>query len=66
MADSDRKILAIIEDDVILAKALDSVLSKIGYKVNIIYGGDEAEAAIKKERPDCILPVCSLRNPAVS
>lgn len=55
MTSEGKKVLAIIEDDVILAKALDSVLTKAGYEVKITYNGDEAEAAIMKDKPDCIL-----------
>jgi DNA-binding response OmpR family regulator len=52
--DNKKKVM-IVEDDSVLANALELALRDEGYEISVATDGEEAERMIKKELPDLIL-----------
>lgn len=55
MENKGKKVLVLVEDDDVLARVLETVLTGAGYVVKIDYSGASAEETIKNEKPDCVL-----------
>ena len=55
MENKSKKVLVLVEDDEVLARVLDTVLTGAGYIVKIDYSGATSEETIRREKPDCVL-----------